>query len=524
MVIADYLAAHITDQVFAVPGSHSSAEILVATYAYAVQIYADFSGYTDMAIGLALLLGFVFPQNFDSPYAAVSLQDFWRRWHMTLSRWLRDYLYIPLGGNRRGRWRTSFNLMATMLLGGLWHGAAWTFVDLGRHPRRRAHRRALVARAEPGARPRRERVADLAAAAADVQPRLPRLDLLPLRLARPGLADALRPVHALGSAVAARDGRRRLLDRGRDRDPVPPRACAARDHGALRRTAACRSVRRPRRCDHARECHGPSGRLTVHLLPLLMASRHSPARGRPGSAAEPVARSARTGAGSRPPAGRSSSRCCAVLGLLLDAPGLHKTAFNQPPGWKRTVALDLTGPLAGREPRDLPRPAAAWIKDALGRGDEDRIDTAIVLPPPTAAPGPRPTPSEATATTPAVKPKPKPRPKPAFTPARKLSLGRGRLARDHRRLRAPARAARATRRSRRTGGVDGQISTGLARPDVFNWFTEIRPGSRRFAQVVVLCFGANDDTSYMTGLPAGVRIREYGDAAWRPSTGVGSAA
>ncbi len=78
----------------------------MATYAYAVQIYADFSGYTDMAIGLALLLGFVFPQNFDSPYAAVSLQDFWRRWHMTLSRWLRDYLYIPLGGNRRGRWRT----------------------------------------------------------------------------------------------------------------------------------------------------------------------------------------------------------------------------------------------------------------------------------------------------------------------------------------------------------------------------------------------------------------------------------
>ena len=131
VVIADYLAAHITDQVFAVPGSHSSAEILVATYAYAVQIYADFSGYTDMAIGLALLLGFVFPQNFDSPYAAVSLQDFWRRWHMTLSRWLRDYLYIPLGGNRRGRWRTSFNLMATMLLGGLWHGAAWTFVIWG---------------------------------------------------------------------------------------------------------------------------------------------------------------------------------------------------------------------------------------------------------------------------------------------------------------------------------------------------------------------------------------------------------
>jgi len=131
VVIANYLAVHITDQVFAVPGSHSSLEILVATYAYAVQIYADFSGYTDIAIGVALLLGFTFPQNFDSPYAATSLQNFWRRWHMTLSRWLRDYLYIPLGGNRKGRVRTYVNLLVTMLLGGLWHGASWTFVIWG---------------------------------------------------------------------------------------------------------------------------------------------------------------------------------------------------------------------------------------------------------------------------------------------------------------------------------------------------------------------------------------------------------
>ena len=106
-------------------------EALVGVYAYAIQIYADFSGYTDMAIGLALLLGFRFPQNFDAPYTAVSLQDFWRRWHMTLSRWLRDYLYIGLGGNRGGRLLTYRNLMLTMVLGGLWHGAAWTFVVWG---------------------------------------------------------------------------------------------------------------------------------------------------------------------------------------------------------------------------------------------------------------------------------------------------------------------------------------------------------------------------------------------------------
>jgi alginate O-acetyltransferase complex protein AlgI len=131
VVIANYLASSIVDQVFAAPGQHSSLEILIAVYAYAVQIYADFSGYTDIAIGIALLLGFTFPQNFDSPYAAVSVQDFWRRWHMTLSRWLRDYVYIPFGGNRGGTILTYRNLMLTMLIGGLWHGAAWTFVVWG---------------------------------------------------------------------------------------------------------------------------------------------------------------------------------------------------------------------------------------------------------------------------------------------------------------------------------------------------------------------------------------------------------
>ncbi|MDX6450467.1 MAG: alginate O-acetyltransferase complex protein AlgI [Gaiellaceae bacterium] len=131
VVIANHLATNIVDDVFAAPNKHSSLEVLVAVYGYAVQIFADFCGYTNIAIGIALLLGFEFPQNFASPYTAVSLQDFWRRWHMTLSRWLRDYLYIPLGGNRKGRLLTYRNLMLTMLLGGLWHGAAWTFVVWG---------------------------------------------------------------------------------------------------------------------------------------------------------------------------------------------------------------------------------------------------------------------------------------------------------------------------------------------------------------------------------------------------------
>jgi alginate O-acetyltransferase complex protein AlgI len=130
-VVADELARRVVDPVFNDPTAHSGAEVLLAIYGFAAQIYCDFSGYTDMAIGLALLLGYVLPQNFNRPYLALSLQDFWRRWHMTLSRWLRDYLYIPLGGNRHGSRRTYRNLMLTMLLGGLWHGAAWTFVIWG---------------------------------------------------------------------------------------------------------------------------------------------------------------------------------------------------------------------------------------------------------------------------------------------------------------------------------------------------------------------------------------------------------
>jgi alginate O-acetyltransferase complex protein AlgI len=131
VVLSSFLATAIVDPVFSDPSRHSSLEILFAVYGYAVQIFADFSGYTDIAIGVALLLGVSFPDNFNAPYAARNLQDFWRRWHMTFSRWLRDYLYIPLGGSRGSRLRTYRNIMITMLLGGLWHGAAWTFVAWG---------------------------------------------------------------------------------------------------------------------------------------------------------------------------------------------------------------------------------------------------------------------------------------------------------------------------------------------------------------------------------------------------------
>lgn len=131
IVVSSFLAAQLVDPVFGAPSAHGAIEVLFAIYGYAIVIYTDFSAYTDIAIGVALLLGFEFPANFDRPYAAISLRDFWRRWHMTLSRWLRDYLYIPLGGSRGSEMRTAANIMITMVLGGLWHGAGWTFVAWG---------------------------------------------------------------------------------------------------------------------------------------------------------------------------------------------------------------------------------------------------------------------------------------------------------------------------------------------------------------------------------------------------------
>ncbi|MGE0257344.1 MAG: MBOAT family protein [Alphaproteobacteria bacterium] len=131
VVIANYLATGLVDPVFASPADYGGADLLFGVYGYAVQIYCDFSAYTDIAIALAALLGFRFPPNFNQPYRAERLREFWQRWHISLSYWLRDYLYIPLGGNRHGPAKTYRNLMLTMLLGGIWHGAAWKFVMWG---------------------------------------------------------------------------------------------------------------------------------------------------------------------------------------------------------------------------------------------------------------------------------------------------------------------------------------------------------------------------------------------------------
>ncbi len=131
VVIADLLGLLAVDKVFANPTAFSSWDLLIALYAYTFQIYYDFSGYSDIAIGLARILGFDLPQNFNRPYLSQSVREFWARWHISLSTWLRDYLYFSLGGNRVAPWRVRVNLMITMLLGGLWHGAALHFIAWG---------------------------------------------------------------------------------------------------------------------------------------------------------------------------------------------------------------------------------------------------------------------------------------------------------------------------------------------------------------------------------------------------------
>ena len=201
--------------------------------AYAFQIYFDFSGYSDMAIGLGLMLGFVFPRNFDSPYTSRSITEFWRRWHMSLSRWLRDYLYIPLGGNRKGNARTYVNLAVVMLLGGLWHGASWNFLIWGGY-----HGALLAGERALGRERATARLPRVAARRADVLPGLDLVGLLPRRRPRrfprlPGVDVRLRRGAAGGRAprrhplpaVLSSDLRRRRgggVGRAPDRRLEPP--------------------------------------------------------------------------------------------------------------------------------------------------------------------------------------------------------------------------------------------------------------------------------------------------------------
>jgi alginate O-acetyltransferase complex protein AlgI len=231
----------IADTCFAAQAPHT-LDAWLGVLAYSFQIYFDFSGYTDMAIGLGLLLGFTFPKNFDAPYRSASITEFWRRWHISLSGWLRDYLYVPLGGSRRGRRRTYLNLMLVMLLGGLWHGAAPTFLIWGGlHGVALATERALGRRPLYAALPRPARVAltfwlvsvgwvffrapDLAAAA-DYLARMAGLgEAGPAALLVGGVIHQPYPLATLAAAAAITWGGRTSWDWTRTLSPMRAAAC-----------------------------------------------------------------------------------------------------------------------------------------------------------------------------------------------------------------------------------------------------------------------------------------------------------
>ncbi|OXA70722.1 membrane-bound O-acyltransferase family protein [Flavobacterium columnare NBRC 100251 = ATCC 23463] len=131
LIISDYITLNLVNYIFDGPHLHNGFECLIALYGYAIVIYCDFSGYSDVAIGISKWLGITIPPNFESPYQSTSLTEFWRKWHISLSSWLRDYLYIAMGGNKKGKLRTNINLFLTMLIGGFWHGASWNFIIWG---------------------------------------------------------------------------------------------------------------------------------------------------------------------------------------------------------------------------------------------------------------------------------------------------------------------------------------------------------------------------------------------------------
>ena len=450
---------------------HSSLEVLVAIYGYAVQIFADFCGYTNIAIGIALLLGFVFPQNFDSPYAAVSLQDFWRRWHMTLSRWLRDYLYIPLGGNRKGRIATYRNLMLTMLLGGLWHGAAWTFVDLGRDPRRRSLRRAR-ARLAPDVAARAVVRAD-----PDVPDRLLRVDVLPRRLARTCRPDPRAALHRVGPVLAARHHLGPPRDRGRHRRSVRP--------------AERRRRRRPRLRPHADARAGE-----LHRRRASRSSRPSAP-----SASLPSSTSGSDGthrclARDRRPLGRARDRGRARRGGPAQA-GARSSRRASSGGSRSRVTrplVDVSRTLHLTTPRHE-------LQVAIGREGEDRIDTA-------GASEPSP---PATTFAPAAAHAPPRRARPVFTPEHPLRVW---TAGDS--LAAvPGQALAAARRRDRRGRRREPALDGPRAPRSLQ-LVLAHPGGARAAapRVVVFSFGADDAHDYMARRPGGKTVGPLGSPSW----------
>ena len=517
-VVSSYVANAIVDPAFAVPSQYSGAELLWAVYAYAVQIYLDFSGYTEIAIGCALLIGFRFPRNFDSPYRALSIQEFWRRWHMTLSRWLRDYLYVPLGGSRRGLGRTYVNLLATMVLGGLWHGANWRFVIWGAiHGGVLALERWLGSVWPwPGTG---GRIVAVARWARHLPRGLPGVDLLPGGGHRDGLrghpADRDRRPRRRRRRASVAAARRSGRDAG---EPVPAGATDAGRAGPVPPAGPRRAGARHRPADAVPRL--VRLRLRVHLLPVL----------------RPDMTSLNLGPSPRPPEGglRPVLRLTAgqvlfvmalglLLGALLNADLLMKAAerraFDDPHRdlhvavWR--VAQNVSHALFLDEPRNLidgltanrpPPPPVDGPRGTAGAAPGDVEGGFGPVPPPGPAPDAPPPPGPGAA---GVVAGPDAPPPPGPGAAEIVAGPDVRVPTTDDPLRVwiggdsmIGSAGLAFRRIAAASGVmasdevDVRVSTGLARPDFFDWPAHLEEQVlAKDPEIVILMFGANDAQS-----------------------------
>ena len=499
VVISSYMASAIVDPVFEAPNNHSALEVLFAMYAYAIQIFADFSGYTDIAIGIALLLGIRFPKNFDAPYVATSLQDFWRRWHMSLSRWLRDYLYISLGGNRTGiasklatrfqstaspeRLRqldTYVNLMLVMLLGGLWHGAAWRFVIWGGiHGVGLAAERVWLGRQHEGSRPR----CHGGPVARHVPYCLHRLDLLQSEEARSGNRHDRSAVHRLDRPYVAHHAVADHHDRADARRSVRSGASDGGVPGSCFTSAGRGPGSGPGAVFLPYPTAGADRCSALHLLPVLMAQRE---REHLWSAGDVL----------------TAGLLCYIVAALLNSGGLLDMARRMPAdsSMRNRLALpvaeglhDVSTGLGFSVPAER---LDAWRGREAQGSDEFGFDTTTTTSAPTDVSVVDPGADVTTPTVAAVTTSAAPPPvtgQPSKTNRWRVYIAGDSLVRDW---------GEALQRQLGASGIfdvptpDTKAATGLVRPDSFDWPKRLQTQvAAKVPNVVVAGFGGNDGQS-----------------------------
>ena len=505
LVLAAYLQTHLVGDAFQSPAQQAWPALVLALFAYTAEIYLDFSGYTDLARGLSLLLGIELPENFRHPYAARDIGEFWRRWHMTFSRFLRDYVYFPLGGSRRGRARVYLNLMVTMLVCGLWHGASWGFVIWGLlHGLALVGPQGLAGRARQGCRGRGGRAPAGRGPLLGCLATITFCAVVRVFFRSEDLDGALAYLAALAHPSADLRG----FDRGRRRHhaallrPQRPRGPSVRGHRAALPPAAAPGGA-PLLDRHRHRDPGPAHPRNdpLHLLRILiMSSLPFSSSATPTLPPRPQLSSATVTTTRRGPSILSALITGWALALVLSLYGADE------------IALSLRTSWAGEDPRAL---ALASALTAAAQATHlsalhDALEGPPKLPSSPASPSPSPSPSLSPSPSPSPSPPPTPSPSPSTppTPRRILLIGASsiqfHLGTELERLLSSYPDLTVLRL--------GKLSTGLTRPDVFDWPAKLRELCASFhPDLVIANFGGNDAQSMV--LPDG-RIARFGQPEW----------